>query len=101
MKLESQRDAAKHNAAMDTTTILRATDVISVSLATARKPTIATDATCKTTSSALMAFSAALQLVHCTTCDQYLSVHGIGDWHQEMSIKETQLGCTDGACCLR
>jgi hypothetical protein len=48
-----------------------------------------------------MAFSAALQLVHCTTCDQYLSVHGIGDWHQEMSIKETQLGCTDGACCLR
>jgi hypothetical protein len=38
----------------------------------ARKPTTATAATCRATSSAFMPFSAVLQLLHCATCDQYL-----------------------------
>jgi hypothetical protein len=76
MKLASQRDAAKHSTAAHTSTALRAGDDASSadSLATARKPTAATDATCKAASAALMALSAALQLAHCATCDQYLSM---------------------------
>ena len=72
MKLASQRDAAKHSTAVDTTTALWAVDVNSVPLATARNPITATDVICRATSSAFMALSAALQLVHCATCDQYL-----------------------------
>ena len=76
MKLASQRDAAKHSTAADTSPALRAGDDVSSadSLATARKPTAATDATCKAASAALMALSAKLQLAHCATCGQYLSM---------------------------
>jgi hypothetical protein len=80
MKLASQRDTAKHSTAVDTTTALWTVEVTSVPLATARNPTTATDAICSATSSAFMALSAALQLVHCATCDQYL------DRHQEICI---------------
>ena len=72
MKFASQRDAAKHNTAKDTTAALCTTDVTSVPLATARNPTTATDATCRATSSAFMVFRAELQLLHWATCDQYL-----------------------------
>jgi hypothetical protein len=41
-------------------------------LSTARMPTTATAASCRATSSAFMALSAALQALHCATCDQYL-----------------------------
>jgi hypothetical protein len=47
-------------------------DITAVSLPAARNPTTATAATCKVISRALIPFSAALQLVHCMTCDQYL-----------------------------
>ena len=87
MKLASQRDAAKQSTAVDTTTALWTVDVTIVPLATARNPTTATDAICRATSSAFMALSAALQLVHCATCDQYL------DGHQELSITIRSSDC--------
>ena len=72
MKFASQREAAKHSTAKDTMAVLCTTDVTSVPLATARNPTTATAATCRATSSTFMPFNAALQLLHCATCDQYL-----------------------------
>ena len=91
MKLASQRDAAKHSTAVDTTTALWTVDVNSVPLATARNPITATDVICRATSSAFMALSAALQLVHCATCDQYL------DGHQLLSITIHSSDCIENS----
>jgi hypothetical protein len=40
--------------------------------ATAKNPITATEMTCRETSTAFSDLRALLQLVHCTTCDQYL-----------------------------
>ena len=66
-------ELAKHKTAKDTMAVLCTTDITGVPSATARNPTTATAATCRATSSAFIPFRAALQLLHCATCDQYLS----------------------------
>jgi hypothetical protein len=62
----------KHITAVDMTAVLWIVVVTSVPLVMAKKPMVVIDRTCSATSSALIAFKAELQLVHCTTCDQYL-----------------------------
>jgi hypothetical protein len=99
MKFASQRDAAKHNTAMDTPVALWTVDVRSVPLATARKPTTATDATWEADFEHLHSLQrgdAALALSDVWP----IPAHGFSMNSKNMGFPWLKISCAK-VCCLR